>query len=504
MTTARNLFLFVFCCMLADACSNGQASSTTTADAGFIVETGNANRAGLTDLCNRRGRSYVLPTLGLPLASSIPGYVPGANNDAVLIPYLQNKADELSWATFIAMNWLANENGTPDSTQCFGSRDGITVWEHWMPGRELFRADNRPPRPWQQGLAKQGHPKNSDEAPVLKTFKLNELSEFDADRQIVPNQHGFSTLYEVFYSRQVYDYVVGGGLNTIAGQRQFVKKWPREPNGLYLIDTKKGSDTLSLEQMRGRAYLPVGVPKDTSFAYPVGSTTSQLQYYKNIGAIMVKSAWTVLTSDEDIAEYHTRTVRLNGKRVKLGLVGLHIAHKLAEAPRWMWSTFEHVKNTPRVDNQGVAVLKPGVDYLYFDEKRNDTSTYNKPPQPNTGRTGRQAKVQIVRVQKRAESTDQINDQFHALLSKANKQSVWLNYRLVGTQWPSNNPDPLMVGGPTQPALLANAILETYHQKTSTCMGCHSNARFLQNTSANEHGHFADFVWGMALGTKPKK
>lgn len=217
---------------------------------------------------------------------------------------------------------------------------------------------------------------------------------------------------------------------------------------------------------------------------------------------MVKSAWMILTPAQNAAHYHIRVVRLNGKQVTLGLVALHIAHKLAEAPRWMWSTFEHIRNTPAVDEKGVATLQPGVDYLYFDETRNDTSTYNKLPKSVNGKSTDQKAIQAVTVQKRAQATDQINDQFHNLIRQANKQSVWLNYRLVGTQWPYNDPDPLRVNGPMEPALLANSMLETYHQPTSSCMGCHYKARILSSPSqvSQTKSYFADFVWGMALGT----
>lgn len=488
MKIIRYLSLSVACWILIDAC---QDRNLTTAD----TDTGD-----LTSLCEPGSQYDKMPVLGLPNAST----VPGGNVDSILVAFLQNRADKLSWQTFIAMNWLATPTGMPDTTQCFGRRDGITVWEHWMPGRELFRSDGQPPRPWQYGLSTAGHPNNSRDAPLFRLFKLNELSQFNPDRQSVPNRHGLYTLYEVFYNRQVYDYVVGGGLYSIAGQQQFVQKWPRQPNGLYLTNADKKTDTIGLERLRERAYLPVGGAKDTMFTYTYNSLTSaqpqkgQLTYYKNVGAIMLKSAWTVLTPAEDPALYHTRVVQLNGKQVTLGLVGLHIAHKLAEAPRWMWSTFEHDRNSPRVDEHGLATLKPGVDYLYFNKSRNDTSTYNKPTRRPADRT----RIQVVRMQQRLNSTDLINDQFHALIRQASPKSVWLNYRLVGTQWPFSAPDALLTDGDIRPQFLANSVIETYHQTRSSCMGCHKLAQLLADST--HHGYFADFVWGMALQTSSSK
>lgn len=486
MKIIQYVIFFFACWIVLDACQDG---NTTTAD----TDTG-----GLLSLCEPGSQYFQMPVLGLPNAST----VPGGKVDSILMAYLQNRADKLSWQTFIAMNWLATSSGTPDTTQCFGNRDGITVWEHWMPGRELFRSDGKPPRPWQYGLSTAGHPINSRDAPLFRLFKLNELTQFDPDRQLVPNRHGVYTLYEVFYNQQVYDYVVNGDLYSPEGQQKFVQKWPRQSNGLYLINADKTTDTIALERLGERAYLPVGGAKDTTFPYSYGSLIQpqkgQLTYYKNVGAVMVKSAWTVLTPAEDPALYHTRIVQLKGKQVILGLVGLHIAHKLAEAPRWMWSTFEHERNTPRVDEHGVATLKPGVNYLYFDKTRNDTSTYNKPPRLSADST----RVQIVRMQQRLKSTDLINDQFHALIRQASPKSVWLNYRLVGTQWPFSDPDPLSTVGEIRPQILANSVIETYHQTSSSCMGCHKSARFLADST--HHGYFADFVWGLAIGTGSNK
>jgi len=68
---------------------------------------------------------------------------------------------------------------------------------------------------------------------------------------------------------------------------------------------------------------------------------------------------------------------------------------------------------------------------------------------------------------------------------------------VGTQWPTGNPDALQIKDPIEPALLANALLETYHQSTSSCMGCYGQARMLNNR------YFADFVWALAINEKPK-
>lgn len=490
MKFVRYVIIFGVSIVLADGCQNDRQSSSQE-KSGPPSVTADLEKL---DLCDPGSGAYRVNVMQLPLAPTI-DIDP---NSSKFINYLQNTADKISWLTFLALNWQANENGTADSTQCFGSRDGLTVWEHWMPGRELFRTDNAPPRAWQAGTAPGGHPKNSSASPIFRLSKIViiDFEDINAEGHPVPNDHSINTLYEVFYNKKIYDYVMKGGLATVAGQRKFAKTWPSQPDGAVLT-AKATGDTVSMEQWKKRAFMPTGGSKDTVFSYsytdPASglATAGQMHYYPNQPAIMVKSAWTVLDSPEKMGKYHNRTVMIDGKKVTLGLVALHIAQKLAEAPRWVWSTFEHIDNAPMLNTQGQARLERGVDYLYFDESSNDSASFNKPPQP-----GQQDKAQIVRLQENTKDRNHLNALFHKVIGNANANSVWLNYQLVGTQWPSDNPDPVVTGGRVQPAIMANALMETYHQSTSSCMGCHVKATFLKGDGGS--GFFADFMWGLAL------
>ena len=71
-------------------------------------------------------------------------------------------------------------------------------------------------------------------------------------------------------------------------------------------------------------------------------------------------------------------------------------------------------------------------------------------------------------------------------------SVWQNYELVSTQWPTNAQSKTDPTGVPAPSFLANTTLETYiqgeiKQTSSSCMACHNNA-----TSTN--GDFSDFTY----------
>ena len=76
----------------------------------------------------------------------------------------------------------------------------------------------------------------------------------------------------------------------------------------------------------------------------------------------------------------------------------------------------------------------------------------------------------------AQEVDDLNRSFRNLL----KGTVWENYLLITTQWPSNNESKTDCNGAPMPTFLANTTLETYSQgrvplASSSCMACHGNA-----------------------------
>jgi hypothetical protein len=99
-------------------------------------------------------------------------------------------------------------------------------------------------------------------------------------------------------------------------------------------------------------------------------------------------------------------------------------------------------------------------------------------------------VQVVRVMPVHPSTRATNDHYREALAG----TVWANYRLVVTQWPTQTKDPSkpfpedILGNPFPPnsssTSIANTTMETYFQDRASCMICHEPAR-LRKT---------DFVW----------
>lgn len=444
----------------------------------------------INHICGSESRAWRIPySLDLPHVAQIPG----SDNTDSLVHFLQNKADDLSWRTFIAINWPTFRDGTVDSTVCFAGKKGISVWEYWMPSTEIYVDPGEEASPWRSGKYWNGRPKNGGHRSEMRILAKNADGEIlNPEDFPVVDRHKRYTLYEVFYNKSAYDYVVSSGLNTKAGQAKFTSEWPSYTNGLVYV---QNGDSINIEKRFQRAYFPVGNFKDSTIR--PNDTTSYI-FSIGEGAIIIKSAWLVLGKHDDASTFHTREVKLaNGEKYTMGLVALHIAHKVAEATQWVWSSFEHIRVAPQLGEDGLAILEPGVDYLYFDENNHDPSTYNQKPdavyQPNPDERRSSQVVNIIKIQ---QSTALLNEKYHKMIREANPKSEWLNYRLVGTQWPLVT-DLFTSGGEYQPAKLANSLMETYRQGSSNCMGCHSNARFGEMPGRNGPAYNADFIIGLS-------
>jgi hypothetical protein len=142
-------------------------------------------------------------------------------------------------------------------------------------------------------------------------------------------------------------------------------------------------------------------------------------------AIEIKAAWLILNLDDPRASrYYTipyEFVDKDGKTqsVLAGLSGFHITSKIL--PNWVWATFE------QVDNQ---VMTPAPQTL--------------PTSP---------------------SVQKLNDQIHSGLPA---DSPWKYYDLRGTQTAFTDAN-------NEPTLLANTLIETDFQNSSSCITCHGLA-----------------------------
>lgn len=137
-------------------------------------------------------------------------------------------------------------------------------------------------------------------------------------------------------------------------------------------------------------------------------------------AVEVKAAWIVLDPNDPSQNsryYTTEAILVEGQPVLVGLGGFHIASKIL--PDWVWTTFE------QVDNQVVTGIKP--------------------------------------VQPIPPDVQELNKKFHAGPAS---DGPWLYYDQRGTQT-------TFTDASNKPTLLANTLIESDFQESSSCITCHN-------------------------------
>jgi hypothetical protein len=220
------------------------------------------------------------------------------------------------------------------------------------------------------------------------------------------------------------------------------------------------------------------------------------------GALMIKAAWKQMTASDDTTRYlltHALVLNPDGSCTPetMGLVGLHIAQKLGTFPQWIWSTFEHVSNVP-----GPGAVAPYSFNNGDSLPRTPTGWANRPASATLLPRGQRTPVQVTRLNPipstpASASTQWVNQLYQGYLG----QTVWANYQLVVTQWPTNPSSfqefgqglyPAASGNPFPLNGATNTSAETYFQSQqdayasggNSCMQCHWNASK------------ADFSWGL--------
>ena len=417
------------------------------------------------------------PTTTAPVSGSAPGSAPTdplptlssmipleiSANPPFTLESLQHDFDVFSWQSFVALNWPANADGTPNNNLVIGQQPGgPVVWQSWKESRDIFLPDGAQPPAWNQPNPVPDVCKHINNIPsgtihLTQVGKTpNVLDESGEPFQTGPliDQNGQYTRYEILTNEAMFNYILDNQLYSKAGQAAFAK--------------------------------------DADF--PSSNTESN-----QIGAIMLKAAWVKMGGQFDPSRYHTTFALVYNNPEEqpgvesacsleqVGLVGFHIAHKTEDEPQWIWSTFEHIANAP---TKGEA---PALSaYNFFNPACKDCAVNEPPPRPWNPANPHTQPTQVERVIPITEDAKKLNALYHAALEKAVPGSVWLNYELVSTQWPTNATSPTDPTGAPAPSFLANTTLETYiqgevKQTSSSCMACHNNA-----TGTN--GLFSDFTY----------
>jgi len=395
----------------------------------------------------------------------------------VTLESLQADFDLLSWQTFVALNWPVLPDGQPDTSQTIGQQDAPTVWESWKESYQIFLPQGQTPAAWDSPASLPEACENLGEGRLIQQMgKVPDvLDEFIQPFETGPlvDQNGVYTRNDIVVNRSMFDSIVNNGLYSQQGQQQFLAN------------------------------------SNNRIAFECGNNQGP------VGAIMVKSAWKVLGNGDDPSDFHSVKALVytpaNDDPDKgpilpascslqpMGLVGLHIVHKTDNAPQWVWSTFEHVRNVPEQTTPADQRKGP---FLFYDANATDRPVNEPPPRPwNPEQTATPS--QIVRETPLTAATHQLNQSFQASLQAVNPDSVWANYQLISTQWPTDpaadciSPSPTNPLGTPAPNFLANTTLETYiqgsvPQASSSCMECHNNAT--TKVTESPRTSFADFTF----------
>jgi hypothetical protein len=427
-------------------------------------------------------------------------------NDALLLD--QPTLNCFAWQEFIGLNWpaVSGQRGIPDPNAGpadFGSpgASAPTVWETYKSKTEVFLPGAATPNPWnspppapacstsapgvRELLARRGVPVLS----VLSAFGdfvLNEAQQ--ASGQWLADQAGNLIYYDIKVNKDEFDSIVANGFynGTVQSQTAATGVNPT-PGGQYQVKLPAGCNAGSC-------------PNNGS---------------AQVGAIEMKAAWRILTDPSQSKRYLTAQAVLVDRvgactSATMGLVGLHIIHKTASQPQFIWATFEQVDNVPpgsssTFNNPGCQCEKVipagcGVSPTTFQncssgQTQGQACSANVAPQtfPPTA-TCPVYPIQVTRKRPIANnSTDPVvatNAAAQAMLTASNPKTVFQYYQLIDVLWSTSAQDsysdkpnqpgptvPLSISGaaPDATALpVANTTMETYVQGT-TCLTCHVSA-----------------------------
>jgi hypothetical protein len=432
------------------------------------------------------------PVQTADLTSTVPPDVCNPN----LQGWTPNQAglDQLGMQTLVALSWpadLTQGRGVPDKNKAFGAvgADGNplpTVWDTYKQNYEVFRPNDPTwtltdadwnkwgPAPPECPTAPPGTPvlQMTAKAPpalaraVTSAAKANGLLGDDVNQAFtgpLVDQAGNLVRYQVQINQTEFDQIVDGNY------------------------------------------------------YKPGADTSKLVFYDNqtdtkfhIGVTEVKSSWKVLSDAEwSTHTYYQRQVLVydeadpqrhtpaSCKLQKMGLVGLHFAHKTALTdPDWAWATFEHVANVPPPSAPGkgpfsfnnpscqpavtpaqcAAVAKAGTNPSPQYQCCPNLQRYKAiGPPPDDPYNLPRGPIQATRLDPLTGASGCV-----AAYQPAFQGTVWQNYFLVGSQWLAQSD----TGGHgvVTPSTLRNTTLETFitqwnannqQVSTSSCIGCHS-------------------------------
>ena len=395
-----------------------------------------------------------------------------------LTPAFQPPFDIFSWQTFIALNWPADSLGNPLDGPISGNTGAPRVWETYADPAQLFDSGNAPlllsindaaakGKKFFYRFSKSAHPLRRGLAPSSNFDDEDE----EADGHALIDRNLNFVLFEIRINPDEAKFIRDNKLGTKAG-----------------ID--------AYYQSHGKKFeLP-------SSSFPATA-----------GSMEIKASWRILNPalGDDTTRFYTRNALISvpaqnsttGKaftvQAKVGLVGMHIIRKTNNFSFMIWSTFEHMDNTPDDVQAAQTAQDTQKRWSFYNVEcltcpvntapallPSDSNHYKwNPTEPYAARYaaavpgeagGQKFGSQITRTYPIYYRTQQVNQLWQAQL----QGTVWANYRLVGSQWTVANDGSGGKGTINVPSRLGNTTLESFIQVDASCISCHSFADVIYN------------------------
>jgi mono/diheme cytochrome c family protein len=387
------------------------------------------------------------------------------------VPEAQRLFDVFAWQTFVALNWPAKEDGSPDAAKNMKDGSSKRVWESWRRNDTIFLPNGEKPDPWnpKRDLAEERYLWRFSKMLDEHRSPENAFTDFiQAFTGPLVDQNGVFVRYESYLNKTQFDYVFENELYNQEGQVQFVSA------------------------------------KGNKIEFPANKTTPVKRY----GSMGIKLAWKQLGDDDIPGRFFTRKAIVvstsfdkDGRPVRhkseklMGLVGMHITALTQSSPNWIWTTFEHIDNVAANDLDFGTTRKGESRRVRPNFNNPDAPTklvnllppHNAPPgEPKKFSTWDESKTtnptQLTRVVPIAPATQELNRAVQALLRE--QGSVFQYYELVGAQWPVQPGFPAFAGGAKSapesivfktpgrvvPVYLVNTVMESYFQTGAQAAG----------------------------------
>jgi hypothetical protein len=411
---------------------------------------------------------------GIPCQETVTGDGPEGAKKTQL-QHRQRGFDFYSWLTFIAMNSPADGRTRIDKSM----PNTKTMWEDRKNFKQLLDvmlADGAESKWTDPKKAPLGCESEFKPDTDMGIEMIEEVYNQPFKTGALIDQQGNYALFDILMNKDMFDYIQEHKLYSKAGQQS-------AENAKLKVDFPAGVNPPKGQIEGGRA-----------------------------GGIIIKVSWKILDSEAEKRRFHTVDAVIsmphhdpNTKpacvRKTLGLVGFHVMHKTETRLQWIWTSFEHVDNVP--EQSEIRKQKSWNFYKFCNTPAcppvNETPPRPWEPKPSLGlKFDGPFRSQIVRMTPLFEETKKMNKKFQEIL----RGTVWENYMLLSTQWPSDfrcagkkasdpGPDPNTdlekepdMNCAPAPTFLANSTLETYSQgkvplASSSCMACHGNATSYQ-------------------------